>query len=171
MKEKRYFADSSRCRFRSARGSAMSEFGPGLLIILCLGFFPMLDFISIGLQYGACWYLNFLQVREAAVTIKVNAGQVDPASKAAAENRLAGIRKQWADSGIGKFCRVDNNKPFKESIEVDSSGGAAATFANVSTDVSCFPFLPIPFIPGLSDSFSFKFRSDRLIENSSSSTQ
>ncbi|HEY9870041.1 MAG TPA: hypothetical protein V6D08_12820, partial [Candidatus Obscuribacterales bacterium] len=150
---------------RRQRGHALSEFGPALMILLCLGFFPLIDFISVGLQYSGCWYLNFLQTREAALTIKITEGKVDGGSMEVARRRAEELRRAWRESGIGKFCNVDQDKPFEQSINIDSSGGPAATFVRVTTRVSCYPFLPIPFIPGLNKSFSFALTSERLVED------
>lgn len=142
----------------------MADFGPALLILFILIFFPLLDLLGICLDYGLCMILNSNQVHEAALIQSKDA--LDPAGSI-----KKGIPDQWM-KGMGSFCNLA--KPITTDISYKTSPdtGPNATpdkVVTVVTTVACSPFLtiPIPFaeVPGFNSPFTFEISSQRQMEN------
>ena len=149
---------------RSWRGSALTEFGPAIGLILLFIFFPMLDLLSMLVSYGCCMVLNNAQTHEASLV------HWNQAKSPAGPVRKA-IPDGWKVSGFGKYVKVvgdvDTTVSYRKGENV--ADGVTDKIAMVSTTVTCSPFLPIPLpganIPGLSGPMSFTISSERQMEN------
>jgi hypothetical protein len=147
---------------RRASGSALAEFGPALFVLLIIVFFPMLNLMTLPMKYVACFTLNTLQLREAAlVTDEQGTSSSGPIKKT--------IPDKWLHSGQGAFV-----KPLKEPLtEVVYGHGdtqlRSRTVA-VKTEVLLPPFIAVPFhigIPGLGDPITFSISQTRVLERES----
>lgn len=119
---------------RRAKGSAIAEFGPALGIILIFFFFPMIDFLSVGMSYGFCMVLNYNQVHEASLL---------PASKAMDPSGavLKTIPAQWM-SGMGQFVKMSGGPQTTITYRDGLEGADKVTdkIVTVTTAVVCNPF-------------------------------
>jgi hypothetical protein len=161
---------------RRAKGSAISEFGPALFLLLILLFFPMLNLISLALCYCDCLYLNALLLRQAAVenVLTLNTGtqpptlQVnpDPAVTAKVQNDLNQIINQWS-AGFGKFAITSTIPVATTSIDL-SEGTSKVQYIHVTLTCQCKPLVAMPLfvgVPGLSAPMTFQFNRSQIIEN------
>src|SRR6185437_9350629 len=144
---------------RSMRGSALTEMGPALFILLMMIFFPMLDLMGMAASYCSGMYLNMMQVKEAAVCqasdAQSNSGQVKK-----------GVVDNWLQHGIGVFVKTtsypggNNTKVVYTNGQLDPQTKIMDKFVTVTTTVTCQPFLTIPFwfpVPGLSAPMTFVY--------------
>lgn len=154
-------------RKRSANGTAISEFAPGLFLLLMFGLFPVVDAVCIGVDYASARYLNELQLREA---------QKLPRSKAIDTNGsvIKTIPLQWRKTLLGGLANTD--EPPITKIEyrpvpwqpVGSNQTENFWFVNISTTVSFRPPLAILFfkgVPGLGSPITFSVVGRRPVEN------
>jgi hypothetical protein len=144
--------------FRRDGGSAITEFGPALLFLLLVGFFPLLDLAAIGLTYCSCSTLNDLQADKAKLL---------PRSMADDDNgpvKLS-VVSAWRKSGVGAFTKLSNDPVTEISyIPVPGSG----PHVHVATTCTANPFMAIPFIPGvpgISAPITFTMKAKRLLED------
>jgi hypothetical protein len=155
--------------WRKPIGDSIAEFGPALLIVLMVLFFPMLNMLTLATSYGLGMVLNYNQVHEASLVSYNDANS--PSGIV-----MKGIPDQWMN-GMGKFVRLSGRPGTVVSYRDGASiafEGAGKTIApdkivNVKTTLSCNPFLPIPFfianVPGLNGPMTFVINSDRVMEN------
>jgi hypothetical protein len=152
---------------RSASGTAMSEFAPGLFLLLMFGLFPVVDAICIGIDYASARYLNELQLREA---------QKLPRSKVIDGNGtvLKTIPDQWRRTLLGGLANPDQQPVTQVEYKpvpwqpVGSNQTADFWFVNISTTVSFRPALAILFfngVPGLGSPITFSVVGRRPVEN------
>lgn len=144
-------------KHRLETGSAISEAGPALFILLVCAFFPILDVIWLGINYSCASTLNDLQLREA---VKLPKSQATSAEGAV----ILGIPNQWRSTALGKSANP------KQDVLTDVSyqTRVGAIYVTVSTTVSFLPLLSIPFfsgIPGLGAPITFTVASNRPLEN------
>ncbi len=149
---------------RRCRGSAITELGPALFVLLILIFFPLMDIIGAAADYSFANLLNQAEVRELAVQ-KPDDGQKENIAQKADLNTINALL------GFAKFCGIapgDEANPakIKHTISYIPSltDPAKIGTVEVSTEVSFRPFLIIPFIPdvpGLSANIPFKVSSTR----------
>lgn len=156
-----------RMDMRSASGTAMSEFAPGLFLLLMFGLFPVVDAICIGIDYASARYLNELQLREA---------QKLPRSKVIDGNGtvLKTIPYQWRRTLLGGLANPDQQPVTQIEYKpvpwqpVGSNQTADFWFVNISTTVSFRPALAILFfngVPGLGSPITFSVVGRRPVEN------
>jgi hypothetical protein len=154
----------NRAKFgRKSRGSAIAEFGPALGIILIFFFFPMIDFLSVGMSYGFLMVLNYNQVHEASLL---------PASAAQDPNGSVkkAIPNQWLN-GMGQFVKMSGSPQTTVAYRngVEGSDTVTDKIVSVTTAVVCNPFLTIPLpcinVPGLNGPMNFSVTSERPMEN------
>jgi hypothetical protein len=148
---------------RRAAGQAIAEFGPGLIIVLLMVFFPLVDLLAVGMAYGFLMVLNYNQVHEASLL---------PRSSAEDPNGIVkkNVVQKWQD-GMGRFCNLAG----KPSTTLTYQGTTINTdkitdqTVRVTTTASCNPFLPIPIpighIPGLNGPMLFSLTAERPMEN------
>jgi hypothetical protein len=65
-----------RVKTRKITGSALTEFGPALFVIISL-FFPLIDMLALGFEYGFAAYFNFREVRELSLA-RASEGGAEP---------------------------------------------------------------------------------------------
>jgi len=152
---------------RSESGTAMSEFAPGLFLLLMFGLFPVVDAICIGIDYASARYLNELQLREA---------QKLPRSKVIDGNGtvLKTIPEHWRRTLLGGLANPDQQPVTQIEYKpvpwqpVGSNQTADFWFVNISTTVSFRPALAILFfngVPGLGSPITFSVVGRRPVEN------
>ncbi|SRR5579875_209709 len=165
---------------RTKSGSSIAEFGPALIILLVLGFFPMLDLMGMVAAYACCWYLNNLQVsmlRENLAVTSPDGQQVQSSNlQNILDQQVNPMTQQFGQTPIGALAHVQPIPLDAGSVQIgpvpgSSWGGSAAnpeaaTFqVTVTTRVNSSPFLPIPFIPGLSGQTTYQIARSDTVEN------
>jgi len=145
---------------RNARGSALAEFAPSLLILFLYMFCPLVNLVSLAVGFGACMHLNHAQVREAALLPRSAAE--DPNGRV-----RKGIPEQWKASGLGRFVSPvagpDTTLTYRRTEGLDDD------MVTVTTSVEMRPTFTLPFfntIPGLGAPVAFRFSTQRFVENS-----
>lgn len=142
---------------RRRRGTALSEAGPALFLLLMFALFPLIDVIYFGISYYSVLTLNDLQLREASKSAKSmavsNTGEV-----------IAGIPNKWAGSAMGGLAKL-TAPPI---TNVDYKLSEVAVYVTVTTNVSIEPLLKIPFltkIPALGAPVEMKVARTKVLEN------
>jgi hypothetical protein len=148
---------------RKQTGTLIAELGPALWLLFIGIFFPLLDLINLGFIYGSGFTLNNLQARQCAVLPKSEA--IDPAGAV-----KFGIPQDWQNSGLGKFVKLvsDPQTTVTYTPGTTESSGVQDINVQVSTTIVVSPFVQaefIPDVPGLTAPFTFKFVSERVLEN------
>jgi hypothetical protein len=157
-------------KLRRKNGSAMSEMGPALLLLLMFVFFPVLDMMGAAAAYGSTFYLNMMQAKEAAVT---------PASDATSSSGQVqkGVVDSWLNNGIGKFVKVTGypktQVKYRDGIK-DSTTQITYKVVTVTTTVKCEPFVKMPWftpVPGMNAPMEFNVTSEAQMENPDDAVQ
>ena len=148
-------------RARSRRGSSILETGPSLFILFVFVLFPLLDMVSMLLQYCAGWYLNSLSAHEVACL-----RQFDPVSGASNWQPALNLQAQnFCNTGIGAFLRLKSNQITQNANPVAGSTPPAVV---VNTSMPIQPLLIIPMptpIPGLNQPFNVTYTMERQRED------
>lgn len=149
------------------RGSSIAEFGPAIVVLLFFIFLPMINLLSLGTIYFACFTLNDLQLKYAAER---------PESEGSDRSGLVhkGIPEKWAATGLGAFV-----KPVSEPETVVSYSELMPNTKDkvvaITTTVQTSPLLPslslLPNIPGLSAPMRFVLHSERVMERAAQSAE
>lgn len=144
-------------RGRGSRGSALSEAGPALFLLLMFAIFPVIDVIYFGVSYYSVVTLNDLQLREASKSAKSLA--ISPKGDV-----ILGLPNRWASSALGGLARL-SGPPI---TTVDYKLSEVAAYVSVTTKVSIEPLLKIPFlvkVPGLGAPIEINVARTKLLEN------
>jgi len=120
------------------RGSALSEAGPALFLLLMFAIFPVIDVIYFGVSYYSTVTLNDLQLREASKSAKSMA-------ISATGDVMAGVPNRWSNSALGGLARLTNPPTTAVNYQISE----CAVYVSVTTTVSIEPLLKIPFMPGV----------------------
>lgn len=142
---------------RRRRGSALSEAGPALFLLLMFALFPVIDVIYFGVSYYSVVTLNDLQLREASKSAKSMAVSTSG-------DVIVGIPNKWSNSALGGLARL--SQPPKTSVDYKLS--EVAVYVTVTTKVSIEPLLKIPFmakIPGLGAPVEINVARTKVLEN------
>lgn len=148
---------------RKAKGGTMAETAPALLILFMFLLFPLVDVMTMGVDYVSCHTLNNLQLREAANLPKAQAQDAGGFVK-------KNIPDQWKHSGMGAFVNVVGTPATNVSYldgETDTTG-TQDKYVVVTTTMTAHPFLTLPFyfpVPGMSAPMTFTISTRRLLEN------
>lgn len=154
--------NSIACTNRGNRGSAITEFGPALGILLICFFFPLLNMLILGVSYCLCMVLNYNQVHEASLVHMNDAVSLTgPVCK--------DITDQWL-AGMGKFVKSQGYPHTVVSYrDGQTTGNVTDRIAVVQTTVVCHPMLSIPLlgatVPGLNAPMAFSLSSESTMEN------
>lgn len=147
---------------RGNQGSAITEFGPALGILLICFFFPLLNMLVLGVSYCLCMVLNYNQVHEASLVHMNDAVSLNgPVCK--------DITDKWL-AGMGKFVRAEGYPQTTVSYrDGQTTGNVTDRIAVVRTLVVCQPTLSIPLfgasVPGLNAPMAFSISSESTMEN------
>ncbi len=147
---------------RKASGSAITEFGPALGILLICFFFPLLNMLVLGVSYCLCMVLNYNQVHEASLLPMSDATSLNgPVCK--------DITDRWLD-GMGKFVKTEGYPQTVVSYrDGHTTNNVTDRIAMVQTTVKCQPTLSIPLfgasVPGLNAPMAFSVSSESTMEN------
>ncbi len=143
---------------RLHKGQAHSaEFAIALGVILVVVFFPFIDYLFLSFTYGAGYYLNFVQLRQAALT-----------KNAEVKAEMDQITADWAATGMGKFVNQGQSLP-ETDVTYKATGVGTDVEVTVTTKVTANSLISIPglsHIPGFGAPISFVFSGQRLLENS-----
>lgn len=144
-------------------GGSIAEFGPAIGVVLICFFFPVVNLLSLAIDYGMVMVLNINQVHEASLIPQADACD---AGGAVCKN----IPDQWLN-GMGRFVKISGYPETKVTYrqgETDPNQETDWT-VTVQTTVVCTPFLPVPLpclnIPGLNGPVTFTISADRPVEN------
>ena len=149
---------------RSTTGAAfLNEFAPALFLLFIGIFFPLIDFVSLGLVYGCGFTLNYFQSLQCASVTKTEAA--DPSGLV-----KFGIPQQWKNNGLGKFVELvgdpETNIAYKDG-QLETNGVQDMNVV-LSTTITTKPLICVPTlpgIPGLTAPITFNFVSERPMEN------
>ena len=147
---------------RNCSGSAITEFGPALGILLICFFFPLLNMLVLGVSYCLCMVLNYNQVHEAALLPMSDATSLNgPVCK--------DITDRWLN-GMGKFVKTEGYPQTVISYrDGHTTNNVTDRIAMVQTTVKCQPTLSIPLfgasVPGLNAPMAFSVSSESTMEN------
>lgn len=150
-------ADKKTARLRRQSGSALSELGPALFFIFIFAIFPVIDMISVGINYCSCVSLNDLQLREAA---KLPMSQ----SKSSSGPVKSTIPLKWKSTVVGGLSGIKDLPETDVSFKMTTT----AVFVTVNTTCTIYPLLTIPFfpgVPGLGAPFVCTITGTRVLEN------
>ena len=154
------------------QGSALTEMGPALFVLLILIFFPMLNLIQIGAAYALANTYHQHIIREIAFR--------RPEQK---DTAIAAVNREIDANGLYQFIRVTNKTvdqvefldrtgtPINAPLPpVDDVSSAANDLRNsiakvrVTTTMTIAPYFTIPFfqsIPGISAPVPFRVQTDK----------
>lgn len=147
---------------RNCSGSAITEFGPALGILLICFFFPLLNMLVLGVSYCLCMVLNYNQVHEASLLPMSDATSLNgPVCK--------DITDRWLN-GMGKFVKTEGYPQTVISYrDGHTTNNVTDRIAMVQTTVKCQPTLSIPLfgasVPGLNAPMAFSVASESTMEN------
>jgi len=144
-----------------------------LIILFFVGLLPVLDMLGLMVSYGFGWYLNFVQGREAALTMVVRNGELTSASSQDTDDALNELKESWLNSGFGNYTKATDvtQVALLEPLEGANSEVQPGTAqqAKVATTITMEPFLRIPFVidvPGLNAPVTFSYLTTRMVEDS-----
>jgi hypothetical protein len=135
-------------RFRGQRGGQIAEFGPALLILLVVMFFPMIDLLYYGFAYGAAWYLHQLEVRAVSVS-QPPFGPNQTFDGRSFIPELAAKETAFLQSGLGKFLQIQD--VFCQVTQLPDPANPAVVGNSVLTNqffVQAMIVIPIPYFAG-----------------------
>ena len=145
-----------RARGRKSTGHEFAEFAPAVFILMVCIALPMLDLLYLGIAYASGWYLNHLEVREAACAPP---GRVSDA--------LARARIAWEGSTLAKFTKGREVSATPNPKDVNPSDNFSPDTIQITTQVQVQPFLQIPFmggVPGIGSPITYQYTSERTQE-------
>lgn len=135
-------------RRRRKSGSAITEFGPALLIFFLFAFFPFMDLLGLGTSYGLCWYLNYkISNQVARARQNTNGTQLGGQDIA---NQEVGI---VSGGGFANFLKVQSI-----TSTVTYQTATIPQTVSTTTSITAMPFLTIPWVgsvPGLNAPITF----------------
>lgn len=157
---------------RGARGGALAEFGPAFMIFMLLLFFPLFDYLGMALCYGSGAVLNFNCVREASLVRNSTDAQGNSTiDQTTMLTRVKRVQDQWQAGGFGQFIKLDQAiatdvVPIPHDKATNPNGD---DFVQVRQTLVVNPFLMIPFfpisVPGINAPMTFRYSSQRMVEN------
>ena len=147
---------------RNCTASALVEFGPALFAFLITLLFPIIDLLAIATVYSIGSAMNDEQLREAALSKRSQAEDVQGSVK-------YGIPTAWRKSGLGRYAKIDSDieTTIFYTAGPDDEYGNAQKFIRVGTSFSVKPFISVPFptaVPGLNADLTLRFAATRLLE-------
>jgi hypothetical protein len=147
----------------------MLEFPLTMMVFLILLTFPALDLLFLAVAYNTGALLNDLQVRQAALI------PFSDAQSATGPVRRR-IPNQWANSGLGRFIKVNGAIDTEVSYRngLTDSNGLVEKIVKVTTNFEVNPFLAIPIpmhIPGLNAPVTVRFSGERNMEDPTDAPQ
>ena len=138
---------------RRSKGSAITEFGPSLFILLVVIFVPLLALFYIAVGYGFAYFLHNLEIREVAT---------NPPNITAGTQALTRADTDFVNNscGIAQFLGINSGN---YTAKVTHPGFGASSYAappagvgnitpgtvTLTTNVSIRPWLDVPFLAGL----------------------
>lgn len=156
---------------KRGRGSAITEFGPAMFVLLIVFFFPMLNLIALALSYTDCLYLNYLLLRQAGLerTLVIDSsGKLVPDYTCSTDpnGSLNRIITAWQANGLGQFAST-GSMPKQTIYIVLAEGTPSVKYVHLNLSVDVKPFLPVPFpiaVPGLNAPVTFNYSGRSIIE-------
>lgn len=156
-----------RRRIRKSRGSALSEVGPAIFLLVVVGLLPAVDMIFLGIDYAAAYTLNELQLREAQKSKKSQTFRIDGPV-------IEQIPAQWRKSLLGSIAPSEPDIQTQVSYQpvpwqpVGTNQTLDFWFVSISTAVRFRPLIIVPFmkgVPGLGAPFTLTISGRRPMEN------
>ncbi len=163
--DSRRLATAQEARLKSCcAGSTIPEVAPALLILILVVLMPLVNLLALTFSFGAGWYLNFAQAREAALTAVVRDNAVS--NQSAVEAAVRRIRRNWAGTGIGRFTGATR---LEENVELSATPEEGPLrYLATTTTMTVQPILRVPLfidVPGLSAPVAFAYVSQRPVED------
>lgn len=143
---------------RKSRGSAISEFGPALIILLVIMVFPMFCLLYLGSAWCCGYFLNQMVLKELSTR--------RPADRGAA---IQESTDKFVNSAFGRFIKVDQDPQNAIHYDVSDTNEGNMTIVTLKTNLKVPPFItnsPSFFgpVPGLSAPMELTFSDRRLQE-------
>ncbi len=149
-------------RRRRCRGSAITETGPALFLLLVLIFFPMLDLLGLAVGYIMSGNFHDYMIRELALSAPPGIAVPDPSIQTQAQAR-AKVIQEFGSSGFANFLKMTPADLQVPSITYIPNS-ANPDFVQCTTTCIVRPFISIPFfgnVPGINAPFPFTITTQR----------
>lgn len=145
---------------RRSRGSAITEAGPALFLLLIIIFFPLLDFLEMGAAYIFSSIFHDYMIRELAVSAPP--GATDSAIQTK-DQAITKITQNFKDSTFYNFLKMTPSDLQVNNVQYlpDSNNPSVV---QCTTTCRVQPFISIPWwgtCPGLNAPVSFTQTSQR----------
>ena len=150
-------------KLRHGRGSAISEFGPALFILLVIVFFPMVDLLGVCAGYVMSEIYHNYMIREIALSSPPGVA-TDP--KCPIQTQAAAITKVTNSFQSSSFFNFLNMKAGDLACTqvVYQPNQINPTTVICTTSTTIKPFISIPYwgtCPGLNAPYTFTITSER----------
>ena len=145
---------------RGCRGSAITETGPAIFLLIVIIFFPMLDLLEMGVGYIMSSIYHDHMIRELALSAPPSAPP-DPAIQNQAQ-AITKVNTEFKNSGFFNFLKMTQN-----DLQVSNITYIPPNNPNIvqcTTTCMVQPFISIPWwsqLPGLNAPFPFTITSQR----------
>ncbi|MBX9685615.1 MAG: hypothetical protein K2X27_02870 [Candidatus Obscuribacterales bacterium] len=146
---------------RSATGSAITETGPALFLLIVLIFFPMLDLISLGAGYIMSGIYHDYMIRELALSAPPGSGA--DSSIQSKDKAIQKINKDFETSSFFNFLRMSPGDASVVSVQY-LPDDTNPTTVQCKTRCVIQPFISIPWwtnLPGLNAPINFEMETQR----------
>jgi hypothetical protein len=148
-------------QLRRRRGSAISEFGPALFLLLVIVFFPMLDLLGMAAAYVMSGIYHSYMIRELSLSAPPSAAP-DPAiqTQAAAKTK---ITSDFQNTSFFRFLGMKPGDLVCSNVTYIPNA-TNPLLVQCTTSATMTPFISIPWwgaIPGLNAPFTFTMTSQR----------
>ncbi len=158
---------------RRKKGSAITEFGPALMILLFLMLFPAIDILSIFITYMDAQFLFSCLLRQAATTataygpsssVAGKVSTIDTSCCVQGSSSLDNIITNWQKIGLGKFAQMSGTVTYNTTGTAFNAANGATQNIVLNMQVTCVPLIPVPFV-GIGGKIPFSFSQQARIEN------
>jgi hypothetical protein len=139
---------------RDRRGSAITETGPALFVLLLLIFFPLVDLMGIAANYCFAFLLHNAELREVALRLP---------RQPEANQAIARVDNEFLATSFANFLKLNPGDVTHVGPNWVTNADQSMT-VRLETRVTAEPFLRIPFfaaIPGINADVPFRFSTTR----------
>lgn len=153
----------------SARGSAITETGPALFLLILIIFFPMLDFLSMGAGYIMATIFHDHMIRELACSAPP--GSTTDTAIQTQEAAIAKVKAEFKNSTFFNYLKMKDTDMQVSNIAYLGANGQPDNVnpltVTCTTTLTVQPFISIPWwgpLPGLNAPFPFIITTQRMQE-------
>lgn len=140
---------------RARNGSAITETGPALFVLLILIFFPLVDLMGIAANYCFAFLLHNAELREVALR---HPRQPD------ANQAIQRVDTEFLNTTFANFLKLGPGDVTHVGPSFVANPDGQTMTVQLTTRITAEPFLRIPFfgaIPGINADLPFSFSTTR----------